>query len=427
MKRRSFLNLVANLSSYVLAPQLFNFIPVRSMARDEVPHFFVLIVVEGGMDVTLGLEPRIHQNGEDQNDVFLEYRPDEIVESNRIKLGPAASSLKDFAKDLIIVNGVNMRRDAGHPANREYLASGNGDGSKAFLPAEIGHATGHLGPAGIIQSNLSARLGKYELVTTDVAQFGYQISTARNDINFLDSTELNQSVGFEKAVLSYLEIAGPTKEIVKELSEENPSAQINSLPDEKLIAKIFQRKLSFQAVMDISRSSQVGLDTHSNHAGGEGVPGPHWKGQASIWSKVADIFKVFKNTKFNQSSLFDHTTFMVVTEFSRTPFLNNSKGKDHNPLTNSVLLTGPNFKGGQVVGGSRIIRRTDNKPATHIASPIDYSTGRIISVRENDLDMSKVKFIYPENLAQTIIHGFGNPAGINSVAKNIPVIPGVLK
>lgn len=425
MERRNFLKLFGKLSSYALAPQIFNFIPAHAQARGK-SHFFVLLTVDGGMDVTLGLDPRVHQDGEDQKDVFLEYRPEEIIQAGAIKLGPAAAALKEFSKNLVIINGVNTRRDAGHTSNLEYMASGNGDGSKAFLPAEIGHATGVLGPAGILQSNFTVRLGNHELITTDTRQFFNQLSSTQDSIDFLEALGSKQSAAFKTAISSFQEISRPTMEIVRELAVENPGIQLSSLPEEKLIAKIFQRKLSFQAVMRVSDSSN-NLDTHSNHAGEEGVPGPHWKGQAAVWSKVAEIFKVFKNSKFNKSSLFDHTTFMIVTEFSRTPFLNGSKGKDHNPLTNSVLLTGPNFRGGQVIGGSRVIRRTEANPSVHIASPIDYSTAQVISKKEDGADLSQVKFIYPENLAQTIVHAFGNPSGISSVARSIPVIPGVLK
>ena len=99
------------------------------------------------------------------------------------------------------------------------------------------------------------------------------------------------------------------------------------------------------------------------------------------WDIVDDFFTTFKKIPYgnNGASLFDHTTFMVSNEFARTPYLNSSDGKDHNPLTNSLLFAGKGIQGGQVIGGSHLITRNQSpiSDAYHIALPIDYSTGEV--------------------------------------------------
>ncbi len=425
INRRQFLKIGSAIPTWALASEIINFLPINIFAHTGKPQFFVLIMVDGGMDVTLGLDPRTHKKGEDQNDVFIEYRPEQIIKSENILLGPAASALKDHARDITIVNGINMRRDAGHESNREYLASGSGDGKKAFLPVELALALKNLGPAGILQSKTSVRLGNYEITTTDVEQtFADTQSLEKNTAEYLENLSDNTSA-YDSAILSYKEISEPIKVIGNELMTENPGVQLSQVATEKIVAKMFQKKLAFQAVIKATSGS---LDTHSNHAGADGVPGPHWTNQAKVWSNVADYFKLFKNTPFAQGSLFDYTTFMVVTEFSRTPFLNNSKGKDHNPLTNSVLLAGPQFNRGQVIGGSHVIRRTETNVATHIGTPIDYSTGNLIKPGDMSFKKNKsINFIYPENIARTVMQAFGNISGDSSVGKNNPLIPGILK
>ena len=44
---------------------------------------------------------------------------------------PSAVSLAPFAADLAVVNGIMMRRDAGHLALNNYILSGRGDGQAA--------------------------------------------------------------------------------------------------------------------------------------------------------------------------------------------------------------------------------------------------------------------------------------------------------
>jgi uncharacterized protein (DUF1501 family) len=42
----------------------------------------------------------------------------------------------------------------------------------------------------------------------------------------------------------------------------------------------------------------------------------------------------------------------LLTEFDRTPRINQNAGRDHWPRTNSVLMGGGNIKGGQVYGAT---------------------------------------------------------------------------
>ena len=430
MERRQFLKYISALPSWALATEVINFFPENLLANVspnetlQNPHFFVLILVNGGMDVTLGLEPRIHQAGEDQKDVFIEYRPEQIIQAGNLRLGPAAEALKNYHQDLAIVNGINMRRDAGHLSSLEYIASGNGDGTKAYLPVEIGQAMKSIGLAGVIQ-NSAIRLGNYEVAVTELQNiFSESLNSEKqNENRFLGNWSKNPSV-YEMAINNYKKLRLPLQKISRELANKNPNQSLHELPPEKLISKIFQNKLSYQAVISLNDN----LDTHSNHAGKDGVPGSHWMAQSQVWAQVAEFFKAFKNTEFNKGSLFDSTTFMVASEFSRTPFLNNSNGKDHNPYTNSVLLAGRKIKGGTTVGSSHIIKRTNSKSSLHIATPLDYSNGNLVTIADSQsLNNKKVNFIYPENLARTLVHGFGNPSGIISVNMNTPIIPGVLK
>lgn len=71
--------------------------------------------------------------------------------------------------------------------------------------------------------------------------------------------------------------------------------------------------------------------------------------------------------QLQQSDLWGRTTILIASEMSRTPQLNDGEGKDHWPVTSSLVI------GGGVVGG-RILGGTDDDL---LPLPIDLSTGSI--------------------------------------------------
>jgi len=429
MKRRDFLKVSAGCSAWSL---LSTALPVSTLFASEakkpaVPklkpdHFFVLIRVDGGMDVTLGLDPRIHQDGTDQKDVFIEYRPDEILAAGHLKLGPAAASLRPYFKDVLIINGVNMRRDGGHDANRNYMAAGRGDGTTANVAAELTALRGKA-PLGLIRSRDSVILGSRRIMLTQISQLTNDNPDLSADVEFLVQQELKFNQTYSEAVRSLLraqKIWGQFQERFDQAKLKIDETQTENLA----VALSFATGLSDAATLEVD-NDDINLDTHTNHVG------LHLRGQKAVWDSVARMFKTFKSVPFGGSSVFDHTTFMVVTEFSRTPYLNLGGGKDHNPFTNSVLLAGRGIQGNKVIGGSHVIRR-DQSPtgdALHFSTPFDFSTGQLVRELAQDQRASEsLNLIYPENVIRTVAGIFGNPSGFNSVSlEKTAVIPGVIK
>jgi uncharacterized protein (DUF1501 family) len=197
-------------------------------------------------------------------------------------------------------------------------------------------------------------------------------------------------------------------------SEEARAAQI--------IAGCFLAGASQSAQIDFTL---FGLDSHSDHEKN------HLEAQTSAWTNVAEIFSIFKNLQYKNTgkSLFDMTTFAVVSEFSRTPALNASKGKDHNPLTNSVLLAGKNIVGGETVGASRLISRQQSKTnqSKHVSLPIDYTTGDVATTRKQ-ADLANFNYITPDRVVGTIASAIGVDVNrFKSVDMTLPILPKVIK
>ncbi len=376
-------------------------------------HFFVVVKTLGGMDVTLGLDPYTLPEGADAQDLFLEYRPEEITKVDNIALAPAAKPLIPHASDCLIVNGVMMRRDAGHDVINQYMMTGRGDGKAANLPVELAMAMEST-PFGVITNGQLYLAGKATNLsaTQDILQQSSQLL-------LIDWIEERLKLLAEKE-------GTPYEEAEKEMVKGKDAAQ-----KIQALLEVFQKdygKLNATHAIAASLASggsrfvqydlplQVQLDTHSNF---EKV---HLQEQTLIWTQVADLFALFKKVPYKEGSLFDATTFMVISEFSRTPYLNPAKGKDHNPYTNSVLFAGKGIQKGKVVGKSRLITRKQTKTqAEHIAWPYNYKEQKLADSPEG------ASFIYPENIIKAVGQIFGNPKGFHPVADSVPILTGIAK
>jgi hypothetical protein len=143
------------------------------------------------------------------------------------------------------------------------------------------------------------------------------------------------------------------------------------------------------------------LDTHSNHH-------PiHRASLTNVFEQIADLLKLFDSLEISPGvSLLSRTNIYIASEFSRTPALNNSQGKDHNAYTNSVLMMGPRIRGGQVIGGSRLISKKDSGEgiSLHVGQYVNPSNGQVIS---KSSDLNQGILLKPETIAASLLVALG--------------------
>ena len=397
----------------------------QASSQDSTP-FFVLIKAPGGMDVTLGLDPIVRPPGTDEQDMFIEYSQNEILSHSsqtEMRVGPAATALLPNLDRTLIFNGVVMNEsDNGHTANLNYVATANGQGKNASLAGEAILARQSQNPFGIV-ANSSVILGKRALAVTQTGTIIQSLTSADLSVFFERIQQNNQS---ESPFRRSLRAISASK---AEASELNRLLQLwqkdASLEDFHAVASAFASGMASSAELSLNSFS---LDTHSDH------PRRHKDAQTRVWQRVASIFSFFKSIPFAPksapqagSSLFDHTVFVVVSDFSRTPFLNASKGKDHNPLTNSILVAGGPIKKGKMIGQSRLVPRGESGSgeAMHIGLPLDYATGATIFSRAEAAPHT-VNFVHPENVAGTVASlmglDFRKSGAIPQGTESIPIV-----
>lgn len=380
-------------------------------------HFFCFILLDGGWDVTLGIDPWLQETRLDQQEVFIEYPHSDLISRGNIFLGPAASPLKPWSDRLCIINGVFMGAvDNGHPAAVSYISTGNPTGSRPDLSIEIADCRSPL-PFGVISNHSLQTKQSTTLVSTSDDLAG--LIDKENPMNFFQillSSLHNSSSDWNRtlsALVSGNAVYDQLRAQLKKMLE-----QYHNLQASHVVAASFASQACAEA--QITLKSQSGnLDTHSQHVGN------HLQIQKGLWEQVVNLFDVFQKTPFNHSNLFEHTTFMIASEFARTSTLNSAGGKDHNPLTNSVVLAGRGVRGNQVIGGSKIVTRQASPTGSsyHIALPWDYQLQRLIqNPHEGTPHM-----IFPENIVRTLVEILKiNPNAFKSVAANTAFFPQIL-
>ncbi len=392
MNRRSFLKSIAVGAS---ALDLL-FLERAWGAPNSQSRFFVMLRVSGGMDSTLGLEPWL-ENPASENEFFLGYGKDAVIRSGAISLGPAAHPLVPYVKDIAIINGMVMHdSNVDHGANTQYIRTGRGTGAPDValrLSLANGGPRGIIANAAINSTSLSTFTMSVASDLVELAGVGSDLSAICPFVNTMRPTSYSESL---KRSCSSRQI---TTDLFSNFSrlKKDPFYEDLIGDDMKMLIASFLSGSCFQAQWLLTPKTGV-IDSHASHLALQ-LPA-----QLNIWEQVASIFKAFKATSFEQKSLFDFTTFFAVSEFSRTPALNSSNGKDHNPQTNSVLLAGGGIKGGTSLGQSLFVDKNHSKIGIPVlwGLPIDFKTGQLAKTIDVG-QRSNFNFIVPENLVGTLL------------------------
>lgn len=398
MNRRDFLQLLATLSAGSALPIAFpRFAYAQSLGTFDAAtaRFFVLLRIppSNGWDVTLCTDPKIHANGSTQDDMFIEYTADKILDASGVKLGPAAAPLMKHKGEFSVVNGLIMAaNNQDHDSNAEYMASGNGEGKAPYLPVELA-ASMPSGSLGVVFEGstkakdrkimISSLASVQALVTMlDLSEFGGYIGGA------------TESAEFKRAQDALINDGPRLHDLISRIKGKTSNS---STDQASIVAATFASGTSLHAQIDIRPKN--GLDTHSNHEKN------HMDSLTNVFEQISAIFDVFKTTPAGTSgkSLFDRTVFMVASEFGRTPALNAAKGKDHNPLVNSTILAGGGIVGGQQIGESHLIRAEKSLTGmpVHAALPIDFNTLQVARTKK-DAQAGAYTYITPEHIIATV-------------------------
>lgn len=378
---------------------------IGKSANLEIDRYSFLIKIMGGWDVSLSLDPWLTPTRPSESDMFIEYRHDELINTadNKLIVGPAMNPMRALLTEVAIINGIYMAdSDNGHDASLAYSVSGGGEGKYGSFSTEA-YLSGHRGNLGVVGQVYSAGRSVPSIVPNTLE------SLFKKSNPFEVVTDFDETTALSKAKDTIRINRKKLIEAREYFLKDAPETRFSQIKDAHLVSALFRSGLSKQAELVVNES----LDTHGNHVK------LHLESQRKAWQIVADIFNHFRSIPMpdgSGNSLFDRTTFFVISEFSRTPYLNSAGGKDHNPLTNSCLLAGYGVKKSIKMGGSQLVDKTKSTTglAYHIALPLDKDSEQAVLRRKN------VLMLRPENIIATL-------ADIQGLDKKFfqSVIPGI--
>lgn len=392
MKRRTFIkSAIGGLGMMSLA----SLVDLKAFAAEE-GRFFVSIWLQDGMDVPVGLDPWFGPGRADApkpTDLFLGYGSSDILSNAEIYLGPAAAPLKKWSSEISVINGVIVSNiDVGHTAAKDYIATGKMDGSLAQLTIELSNFDKNKS----VLTNMSMSVGTTSVSLYLPNNFSNPMQIDEEVLLLIDDGGDSAIAAAQKEILRKLEIE---KKLRKKLTD--LQVTFDGKSDHIILAQSLLHGLVSGGHLSLRGDGNT--DAHSGYAK---QGSSHIEAQKSAWEKVAQVFEYFKSVDYGAGeSLFDRTTFMVFTEFSRTPFLNAAEGKDHNPKTNSVLIAGRGIRSGLTLGQSQVITREQTGNISyHMGTPFDFENEKPVFV-----DQPGLTFIRPENVAKTIALAAGIP------------------
>ncbi len=412
MQRRHFLKNSAMLSA---AGYLNLMMPSISWGSEKNLNkkYVVMITVDGGWDTTLATDPWIQQRPSEK-EIFVEYRHDELLRFGNGLLGPSLKPLEPYFSKMSVVNGLFLSStDLGHPL-QSYSQTGNGQGDLASLPAEWAIASQETSLGTF--TNSSVRTGGKSIFTFDMTKIskGKIASTIPFKMDQKFQTELHSA---RETIMKL----SPNMNDFNAMTAQYSNSE--SLRPGQIVAAAFKQGLSnsadFTHSILTSENQGLNIDSHAAHEKS------HLEALTAIFAGVKNFMDDLAAVPTEDStSILDHTTILVVSDFTRTPALNSTKGKDHNPQTNSMIVIGPQIRSEQIIGASRLFTQKESPTGTPmlVAMPLDKQTLQPTKSRENAF------MLRPENVIATVYSSLGiNPASISQGFQKTAILKNLLK
>jgi hypothetical protein len=396
MDRRNFLKCLGGAGAAAMAAGPL----MRAMAAPSGEgEFFIFIHAAGGWDVTVGLDPRFESKGlvdpastknldyaalkkwtdggtvEDGGASFKPYMP----AGSKIAFGPAIGDLGDKYDRLTVVNGLAVNT-VSHgdgtvfAATGRHLAGGRVPASSvdAIMANEFG--VGQILPAVSVRfpSSFVGQLDRraMPLLVDGIGSMGRALARTnmnlgvedRNAVTALLSQEATDLAkisndptamnGFALQLQSLTKMTGGPVQTLFDSAKLQAAQPKFDYRAQYMGAAAYNFAFAVEAMKaNLVRSvafAASGFDTHNNSYTDQGQK------QQELFDMIARMIEVLDETAHPTLAgqrLSDHTHILVVSEFCRTPQINQTMGRDHYP-NGSALVVSSKFRSNMVYGKS---------------------------------------------------------------------------
>jgi uncharacterized protein (DUF1501 family) len=452
LTRRRFLSIAAAGGGTLLLPPIGARETANAAARD--PHFFLLIVLNGGADPAYMFDARplaMTRAGRIQNYLGQEPIPWRGRNGIATLASPLVKPLLPFRDWFSVLNGVYMTPGFdGHQQNMNFLFAGNPFGGESFIPhlnlAETGRAPASLdavSPSDALPVNVdnhsavvsvnpwAAGVLAGKLRDIEPAQSGAPSASPLAD--FVRARVAANAEGpgrfaaGSRLMLGGLDGAPTVHRQLARLTPPDPRRD-PELQAVDLIAQCFRQSIARSAIYVLPEFFDV-------HSAEQAKAQP--KLFASAIEQLAEVIEGLDERPYDSTrSMIDVTTIMVASEFGRTMRISGSPigatGTNHNPLSNSILLGGKGIRGGLVVGASDLATERAQPSGAHrvmdpvlektMGTPFDFAALRPISELPDEFDIEDHLTI--GSVINTVYSLFDVPERrYRSLGRNLPAAP----
>ncbi len=364
LKRRQFLKLAATAGVAVSAPLVF---PSRVGAEPYEGPCFAIFNAQGGWDTTMLCDPR---GATDLND---HYDPSQIITRGAHRFAPTAGHVIEpsadtmtnedfFAKygsELLVINGIDTSVNNHTPCER-YTATGKLNSTEfPTFAALVGAAKapdaalsfmtfgGYSGTGNIIAAtrvpyaNSLRRLGDVDVRdNAPSAEAEAMISEALGEV-----ARAGHSLPKLARARSFLYAAQTG---AQDLSRAVPFIP-DRAPEDNMKKQADIALAGFASGLAVSANLEMGrFDSHDSND----------SDQLRFLPRLLSAVDYFLE-RAEELGIRDRVVVVVQSEMGRTPWYNDTRGKDHWSV-NSQLILGPGITGNRVVGATRYDEEAGN-------------------------------------------------------------------
>lgn len=361
MDRRHFLKHL----SAVSATSLLSLHIPRWAAHAQVgmsrPHFLMFVFADGGWDPTMVFEPKVGLTTIDvdpEGDVLQAAGIPYLHNTDR----PWVKTFFDeFANRTCVINGVNAQ-SVSHSVGTEIMMTGSAGTPRPDWPTIVANTKGpdlllpHMalsGPSfsGTLGGGTSSGSGFLGLLLFEGSYFSAN-ATAETTLDAYTERRFNRIMGrYEEEGRTGRRMTEmrdsfrrwkELKDVKSDLGAEFEN--LDGLASEGVaLSAAFERGYAITGTL----SARGSWDSHSNNNPAQNNAFDNtFEGLHGIVTRLAS-----RPATSGPGTLLDQTTIIVLSEFGRTPKLNDAQGKDHWPIT-SVMMIGGGVNGGHLVGAT---------------------------------------------------------------------------
>lgn len=457
ISRREFIQLTAaGLGSLAIpfSPKVF------SRDLDQDPHFFIQVWINGGVDQSYMFDARpLELTNAKMLQNYLGVEPSQMTGTNGQTCFRTSITdpLKEFQSEMSILNGVVMAHGFdGHIENTRYLLSGNPFGGAGYLahlnqfgpklPLDTIATSQFALPQGINNAGQTLVLGAANArALVSQIKTGTAIDESNPWVKYAQGRQAAIGKGSGKFatgsrnMLAAYRSAPRLANAMKEIELGTAPAANTPETDQFLpiISEVFRHGVAHSVLL--SYGDELQLDVHAP-ADAKNVKDKYSK----VIDRIVKLFRHLKNTPYDSNrSLFDMTTILVSSEFTRTMRQEaqsiEETGTDHNSHANSVWLFGRGIKPGLILGSSDFQVSSETLSGAHaqmdpkklkiMGRPFEFSSLR--SRVDLPSNFQITDYLTFNSIANTIYSLFNVPTtNYRTLGRDLPVaplLPGLLK